>query len=193
MLKLLFSGIALCAFLSVAIAGPFEDGISAYQQGDIATALRIWTPLAEDGDAIAQTNLGSIYANGEGVARDDEAARKWYRLAAEQGDAIAQYNLGFIYRSGRNVPQDDGEAAKWYRLAAKQGHAVAQASLGTMYYRGQGVAKDNILAHLWLNLAALQNEPMTAELRDLITTKMTSEQIAEAWRLAREWKEKLEL
>ena len=193
MLKPAHSGVAFAIFLSAAaMAGPFEDGIDAYVQGDIATALRIWTPLAEDGDAIAQTNLGFIYANGEGVKRDDGEAMKWYRLAAEQGNAMAQYNLGLIYRLGTSVPRDDTEAAKWYLLAAERGNSLAQADLGTMYYRGEGVSKDNVLAHLWLNLASLQDEPMTAAFRDMITGKMTSEQIAEAWRLAREWKQKLE-
>ena len=48
---------------------------------------------AEQGDADAQFNLGVMYAEGEGVARDDAEARRWYRKAAEQGHADAQHNL----------------------------------------------------------------------------------------------------
>ena len=96
-----------------AAAGPFNDGVAAYERGDYATALRLWRPLAEEGDALAQYNLGLMYGKGEGVPQDDAEAVKWYRLAAEQGFAKAQLNLGFMYARGRGVPQDDAEAVKW--------------------------------------------------------------------------------
>ena len=57
---------------------------TAYQNGDYATALRELTPLAEQGDAVAQYNLGSMYRKGQGVLQDYKTARKWYRLSAEQ-------------------------------------------------------------------------------------------------------------
>ena len=50
----------------------FQKGVAAYNSGDYATALREWTPLAEQGDAIAQYNLGVSYDNGEGVPQDDK-------------------------------------------------------------------------------------------------------------------------
>ena len=78
------------------------------------------------GDAIAQNNLGVMYATGEGVPQDAAEAVRWYRLAAEQGYAIAQNNLGFMYDTGEGVPQDAVEAVRWYRRAAEQGHARAQ-------------------------------------------------------------------
>ena len=55
------------ALAGTAIAGPFEDGVVAYNRGDYATALRLWRPLAEQGDTKAQFNLGLMYKNGEGV------------------------------------------------------------------------------------------------------------------------------
>ena len=60
----------------------FQKGLAAYDSGDYATALREWTPLAEQGHAGAQNNLGLMYYNGEGVPQDDKTAVKWYRLAA---------------------------------------------------------------------------------------------------------------
>ena len=75
----------------------FPKGFAAYQSGDYATALREWTPLAKQGDAVAQYNLGVMYAQGQGVPQDYKTAVKWYRLAAEQGNADAQYNLGVMY------------------------------------------------------------------------------------------------
>ena len=85
----------------------FQKGLTAYQSGDFATALREWTPLAEQGNASAQYNLGLMYRNGRGVPQDDKTAVKWYRLAAEQGHASAQYNLGQTYRKGDGVPKND--------------------------------------------------------------------------------------
>ena len=81
----------------VSWSADFQKGLAAHQRGDFATALREWTPLAEQGDAPAQFNLGLMYDNGQGVPQDDKTAVKWYRLAAEQGVAVAQFNLGFMY------------------------------------------------------------------------------------------------
>ena len=63
----------------------FQKGLTAYKSGDFATALREWTPLAKQGDADAQFNLGLMYDKGQGVPQDYKTAVKWYRLAAEQG------------------------------------------------------------------------------------------------------------
>ncbi len=62
-----------------------RKGFIAAQNGDYETALNEWRPLAEQGNAKAQFNLGVMYENGKGVLQDHKAAVKWYRLAAEQG------------------------------------------------------------------------------------------------------------
>ncbi len=91
---------------------------------------------------------------------------------------------------GRGVPQDYREAAKWYRKAADQGDALSQTFLGLMYRHGQGVAQDYVQALMWYNLAAAQGEKRARKWRVNLTEKMTPAQIAEAQRLAREWKPK---
>jgi hypothetical protein len=101
-----------------AIAGPMEDGQAAYDRGDFTTAHELWRPLAEQGLARAQNNLGVMYENGKGVRQDIDEALKWYRLAAEQGYAGAQNNLGLIYALGRAVPRDPLRAHMWLNLAA---------------------------------------------------------------------------
>ena len=108
-------------FASGVSAQDFQKGFDAYKSGDYASALREWKPLAEQGHAKAQSNLGVDVRNGEGVPQDDAEAVRWYRLAAEQGIASAQSNLGVMYDEGEGVPQDDAEAVRWYRLAAEQG------------------------------------------------------------------------
>lgn len=177
------------------LAGEFEDGLAAAQRGDYATAHRLWLPFAVLGNASAQHNLGIMYNKGQGVPQDYAEAVKWYRKAAEQGVAKAQYNLGIMYDKGQGVPRDYAEAVKWYRRAAEQGVAVAQYGLGVMYYKGHGIPLDYVQAHKWLNLAAAtftdktEREKAASNL-DLMAGKMPPAQVAEAQKLAREWKQK---
>ena len=128
----------------------FNKGLTAAQSGDFATALKEWKPLAEQGDADAQTNLGLMYQNGWGVLQDDKEAVRWYTLAAEQEHAKAQYNLG------------------------------------VMYALGEGVIKDYVYAHMWGNIASMNGNDKGETLRGYVAEKMTSSQIEEAQRLARE-------
>jgi uncharacterized protein len=117
---------------------------------------------AEAGDAESEMELGRRYNKGEGVAKDQVEAVKWYRKAAEQNLPIAQYNLAVCYNRGAGcrdgVAEDDVEAAKWYRKAAEQNFAAAQYNLGICYERGDGVAEDHAEAANWYRKAAEQND-----------------------------------
>ena len=110
------------AVLLVVLAAPAwangDKGIAAHKRGDYATALREWRPLAEQGDAGAQNNLGDTYRKGLGVPQDYAEAARWYRRAAEQGYFVAQNSLGVMYDNGYGVHQDYVEAHMWYNLAA---------------------------------------------------------------------------
>ena len=66
-------------------AQDFQKGLSAAQAGDFATALQEWTPLADQGDASAQYNLGFMYSNGKGVLQDNVMAHMWYNTASVNG------------------------------------------------------------------------------------------------------------
>ena len=164
----------------------FNKGLTAAQSGDWATALKEWKPLAEEGNAAAQNNLGLMYDNGWGVPQDYKESVYWYRLAVEQGYEVAQYNLGLMYEKGKGVPQDDKEAVRLYRLAAEQGYADAQGNLGVMYVFGKGVTKDFVYAHMWGNIALMNGNERGALVTGHVAEKMTSSQIEEAQRLARE-------
>jgi len=149
----------LCLAAPAAFAGAMEDGLAAYEQQDYATALRFWRPLADQGNAFAQLNLGGMYDNGWGVPQDYVQAVAWYRKAAEQVNANAQNNLGVMYRNGQGVPEDYVQAHLWFNLAAARFPA-----------------------------ADVDRRKLTADNRDELAAKMTPAQIAEAQRLAREWK-----
>ena len=168
----------------------FQAGIDANNREDYATALREWRPLAEQGDALAQYNLGVLYRKGRGVPQDDVQARQWYAKAAAQGQAKAQFNLGTLYFNGEGVPKDYPQALRWFRLAADQGEAVAQTKIAIMYDDGQGVSQDLVQAYKWYSLAATNGDKPAAELRDATAKQMTPAQIAEGQKLALEWKPK---
>jgi TPR repeat protein len=99
--------------------------------------------MAEQGDADAQFNLGWMYANGQGVAKNDAEVVKWYRKAAEQGHARAQTILGAMYTEGRRVAKNDAEAAKWFQKAAEQGDKRAQDALAALRNRTSPNAQQN--------------------------------------------------
>lgn len=97
---------------------------------------------AKEGDPHAQSVLGSMYAKGEGVPKDDAKAVELFRKAAEQGNAEAQYNLGYMILMGLGVPRDEAKAVEYWQKAAEQGNVKAQGSLATMYEYGEIVPKD---------------------------------------------------
>lgn len=145
---------------------------------------------AEEGDASAQNRLGLLYDEGVGVPQDYRQAKEWFEKAAKQGHAGAQTNLGTLYLQGEGAPQSAQMALFWFSRAAEQGDVLAFAKLGWIYAQGRGMLQDFVQAHMWYNLSAAQGEQRAAEARDALAKQMTPAQIAEAQRLAREWKPK---
>ena len=125
-----------------------------------------------------------MYANGEGVPKDEAEAVNWYRKAAEQGHARGQFNLGLMYANGRGVTKDEAEAVNWYRKAAEQGYASAQNSLGVMYKNGYGVPKDETAAYMWFLLAGGQGNEIARKNIPKIEESLTAVQRAEGQRMA---------
>jgi len=129
------------------------------------------------------------------VSAGQEAPRLSLRERAEKGDADAQFTLAKNYEAGRGgLKRDYAEAERWYLRAAEQGDPFAQASLAILFRFGKGVAQDYAQAYKWFYLAASRttgsDRDSIVELRDSTAARMTADQIAEASRLAREWKPK---
>ncbi len=159
-----FSYVAfLCLLISLPVKGEacgwygenqYDDDESIYVDSE-------GSPAHEENDLIidptAQTNMGNLYKNGNGVAKDYVKAVHWYRKAANQGFAGAQNNLAVMYEQGLGVPKNISEAAKWFRKAAEQSNAYAQHSIGKLYLDGEGVPKNLDEAAKWINRAAEQS------------------------------------
>ena len=88
------SGGAVAAF-----AGPWEDGMAAYNRGDYMPAIRLFRPLAEQGNAKAQNVLGVMFRKGEGVPKNPARAHMWFSFAAARGDAAAKAELRDMSRT----------------------------------------------------------------------------------------------
>lgn len=96
-------------------ASMLKDAVASFERDDYATALKIWKPLAEQGDTDAQNYLGYIYSqNGGGVSRDYEESLKWYQKSAKQGDRWAQVILSLMYANGIGVLLDETAASQVY-------------------------------------------------------------------------------
>jgi TPR repeat protein len=109
--------------------------------------------------------IGSGYAEGQGVARDDPEALKWFQLGAERGDAPAEWYLGERYYRGKGVPKDRARAFTLFKQSAEQGWAYGEHDLATAYLQGIGTAKDAAEALKWFRKGAEQGDP--ASLHDL--------------------------
>lgn len=144
--------------------------------------------LAEEGDVVAQNRLGLFYKVGRGMPQNYGQAKRWFEEAAKQGHAEAQFNLGMLYLQGDAPPRSPQMALYWFTRAAEQGIVPAFAKLGEMYQEAQAGQEDFVQAYMWLQLAAVNAHASSVERRDKLAMKMTYAQIAEAEKLAREWR-----
>ncbi len=115
--------LALTSFVAISTAADFNTGLAAYNKGDYTTAVKEWRPLADQGVAAAQFNLGLLYLDGHGVPQDPAEAVKWFTKSAEQDYTEAQHNLGAMYGAGQGVKRDYIQAYKWLNICAAKGNA----------------------------------------------------------------------
>jgi hypothetical protein len=163
-----------------------QQGTAAYETGDYNEAFRLLQPLAEQGNAQAQSILGWLYENGEGVTQDDKQALEWYQKAANQGFAEAQYNLGNMYHD-----KDNEQAVFWYKKAAQQGDIGAQFTLGWMYDTGLGVTRDEKQAVMWYQKAANQGHAMSQYNLGWMYHQGRGTAIAQNFQQAKAWYQKV--
>lgn len=209
-MQLVLLSLSLVVTQAGAAHAAFDESWSAARQGDYLGALKALVapvedtlngavdqlmPKAEHGLGTVEALIGDAYYYGHGVSRDYVTAVRWYRKAAAKGNALAQSTLGDIYYYGRGAPQDFVEAAKWWQIAADNGVAIAQMNLSVMYANGDGVPQDYVKAHMYANLAAVhlplgEDRDTAVKNREIVAKLMTPAQIAEAQRLAREWRPK---
>lgn len=157
--KTMFTGLmllALCA-ASLAQANTLEEAKQKLLQKDYAAAHAIYLSLANQNDAKACYNLGLMYQDGDGVAKNMDEAVKWYTKSAELNYKEAQYMLASLVFQRQIQSISYPQAVTYYEQAAKQGHVKSQLNLGMLYLRGDVIAQDMPAAVQWLSQAASNN------------------------------------
>ncbi len=172
--------IALAAALVLGVSSPAAD----------KAKVESYRKAAEQGSVLDQTMLGGCYEYGNGVPKDAAEAVQWYRKAAEKGYRPAQILLGFCHKNGEGVATNEVEAVKWFRTAGEQGDRLGQYMLGFCYQYGKGVASNSVEALKWFNLSAAQDFDMAKKTQTEVGNQLKKEQIAEAKKLADEFKPK---
>ena len=167
--------------------GDSQKGFDAYNGADYETALKLWQPLAEAGDADSQFGLGQMYGNGFGVPMDDGMAIKWYGSAAEQGHAQALNNLAIMHQNGWGVPQSDEEAVKLFTLAAEQGVTEAMMALGRYFAMDFCEDYDPVVAFKWYGIAEMLGDIDAASRREMLAADMTEVQVTQANGMVELW------
>ena len=119
-MKKLTLALLLIFSCATAWAADFDKGLAAYQAGDFATALAEWRPLAEQGDASAQNNLGLVHATGQSVIQDNVYAHMWWNLAAASGSEGARNNKDTLAKL--MTPQDISKAQDLARECVKKNY-----------------------------------------------------------------------
>lgn len=183
LLPSLLLALAILAATRPALAG-YQEGVAAYQKGDIVLAVKEFTPLAKAGDANAQVMLAQILLNGgKGVPKDEKQGMQWVRRSAEGNNREAQFFLAqTLYAGNHGEPKNLAEAAKWFERAAKAGDSRAMLSFAQMQFQGIGMLADpagaapyleklaeagNVVAHGSLGTWAVQGKDYAKAARHL--------------------------
>ena len=161
--------------------------LAARQGYEDATKYRSWVAHKMTPEQIAEAQeLASEWPNKSSSETIESAAAG----APQDTDAVTETAPDFEAGVAAYKRGDYAAALSELRPLAEQGQANAQLALGVMYTNGEGVAQNYIQAHMWLSLAASQGERGAIGYRDRVASVLTAESIAEAEKLAREWKPK---
>lgn len=159
-----------------------KAGVDAWERADYVTAVKLWRPAANAGDADAQFNLGQAYKLGWGVPMDLPVAAEWFRKAAVQGHIRAEDNYGLLlFRSGKRT-----EAMPYIQKSAARGEPRAQYILGTALFNGENVEKDWIRAYAMMTRAVAGGLPQATTSLALMDQYIPLKERQEATRLAAE-------
>ena len=124
---------ALCSFASPLTAStPGADplGERAPARRQAATDGQSLRGRALAGDADAATELGRMFARGEGLAYDAREAMRWLSRGADGGSVAAKRELGLLLLRGRDIPKEAERAAGYLREAAEADDPSSHASAG---------------------------------------------------------------
>lgn len=124
------------------------------QGRQLLSSMNLLKHAAAQGDAHAETALGTIYARSLGVPQDMKKAAEWYQKAADHGETGAMILLGLMFLEGNGVNRDQSKGLRYIQSAGDQGYSPAAAVLSSIYHLGHGVSKDEGLSHVHFKRAS---------------------------------------
>ena len=163
-------------------------GLHLMDQGDDAKAAQSLRQSADQGNAIAQYWLGTLYERGHGVKADPAAAWRWYQSAAKKGNVKAMYNLAVAAAHGNGAKQSLTAASHWFWVAAMQGYVDAQYNLAVLYERGQGVPQSLVNAYKWYAIAAAAGDHDSKSSIEALKTQLKPAELSAGEQAAKSYK-----
>lgn len=163
MKKLLFICVLFCTTLLFAQNSDTERGQSCYDAKNYTEALSCFQRAAKTGDALAQTYLGIMYMQGEGVQKNSQISLNMFNKAIAQNYPFAMTQLGHIYRRGNGVAADLSKAFSLYKKAAELDDSQGQYFTAYCYNEGKGVVKDSVQAFKYYVLSSSNDDKYAAE------------------------------
>ena len=164
-----------------ASAQTVRSGIEAWQKGDHAAAVAVWTPLAARGDADAAFNLGQAYRLGKGVAIDLGRSQQYLEQAARKGHVDAAATLGILlFQNGNRTA-----AMRWLKIAANGGEPRSLLLYGVALYNGDGIVADPVSAYAYVSRAAAQGMASAKESLAEMDAALTLDQRAKGLVMAK--------
>ena len=137
--------------VSTLYAGSYENGLEFYKQKSYQKAIDSFNIAVNNNDNRAMLALGIIYANGDGITKDNKKSFEWIKKSALAGNSYAYMKLANIYASQDNFK----DAFKWFEKSAKLGNSQACYNLGYFYTGGLGVERDLKESLKWYKKSAL--------------------------------------
>lgn len=198
---ILAAGLALLAPLASARPAPpipvqaqqsqleqeLEQGRAAMRSNDWATAMRVLSPLASQGEMEAQCLVALLHHKGYGVPQDFTEGVRWYTRSALQGWPDALFMLAETYYKGEGVPEDLQKAADLFLLCAITGDADGQWAFGVCVAFGEGRDRDPIEGYAWLSMASRQGQADAQQELSQLEPQMGAQDLAMAEEMADHW------
>ncbi len=150
-------------------ADALQDGAAAWLKGDFASSVRLLTPLADEGNPMAQTIVGGAYAGGWGIEKDCQKALEYLDRPIKSGYARAEYAMGRFSHTGTCVKRSEQESFLWYQKAAAHHDPDADFALGLYYTIGQGTKVDWVEAYRWYSLCLKDTQNMPSLIPQNVT------------------------
>ncbi|MBH44871.1 MAG: hypothetical protein CMD88_05385 [Gammaproteobacteria bacterium] len=133
-----------------------ESGIAAFETKNFAHAIKLLSPIADEGNVDALYRMAIMLQNGLGCIEDTEKAHAFMLKSAESDFALAQHALGFMYFEGECVEKDIDKSIEWFTKAANQGLLGSATTLAMIYEEGKLVPQDIEKAQYWYKQAGIE-------------------------------------